>query len=1066
MNVTVFLSSTFLDLRDARRRIAEWLSGVFGVELEVMETFGSDAAPPDVAAVRRVRNADVFVGVYGRRYGTIEPVSGKSITELELDEASFMLSSGTLLQMLLYIIRDESEWLREFAENSDEAKAGLRRLREKARQHACASFSSQDELLFVVLRDMYRTLGVAHVVQTPALRQVAIPPPAKLRSPTGMEFLGSSDRDYLVGREQSVSELVRLSDDEPIVLLLGDSGIGKTSLIHAGLVPRAKGDARRVIYTRPYKLPASDIAQQVLADVFLHRVGHPSALVPLLGEVSAALDPQHVVVVIDQFEDVLAMTHEQEVHSLLAALSTVRNLRPANRSVIISYRADLEGRVGVYWQQVSGSPAGLPRVYVGGLSVAAAWGAAERAAADLGVELRLTPEQQALIRADLLAASAQLGVDGVYPPYIQMLIDAIWSSCDRGHGPFTHQHYLDCGGIDGVIGGYLARQLTYAQDSTGNVRRVLVSLVKSYGVKAQRSLDEVASDIGLAQQACEAALERLIDLRLVRHVEGAYEIAHDFLARKVANELIDSTERQFKRSRELLASKAAAFQTTRTKLSSEELIMLYRHRDRIVPSESESRLLLASWLSTQGPGLCWLLPLGGSTLLQWLNEEFNSAGFDPAESISASLLSTYLGSAMWSGVTSGVLRDFARSSELAMALVRRPEDVPANLALRGLTVPTEVREACEEAIVSKMIRGDWSLLIPLRRSRSPALRAAYEDLVLRSDVPSPSAERASPRDVTEFALLKRIAAATCPSRQNAAPCENSAVPRADELPRLERRAALLVRSLAELHAKGVRYVLKRMARRSVQDVRIMLRGIRMGIKTQEVVRLIEHYRSLPVVPDAEAASAKKEVALGDALARCLSSEHHHSVRELLLSRPLTSAVRPLLIWFLANCSTEDVVLILDAGLRTPHALNMQNQVEIATVLGSRMAMLGGRVPSLLSELAGKREFWEYVRISGQRYKKDELLPLANPENRRFIVRLAGHALIGLYTSRDDASLIRLALHEYRSVSRAAGTRLWTLFGQQGLTRLSEIAEDAISAGASQRLAESLRFAELGALGVM
>lgn len=59
----LFISSTYIDLKDVRRELQDWLIGVFGAELIVMETFGSDIAPPDMAAVSRVRGCDLFIGI-------------------------------------------------------------------------------------------------------------------------------------------------------------------------------------------------------------------------------------------------------------------------------------------------------------------------------------------------------------------------------------------------------------------------------------------------------------------------------------------------------------------------------------------------------------------------------------------------------------------------------------------------------------------------------------------------------------------------------------------------------------------------------------------------------------------------------------------------------------------------------------------------------------------------------------------------------------------------------------------------------------------------------------------
>jgi hypothetical protein len=106
----IFLSSTFVDLEQPRLQIKEWLSGVFGAELIVMETFGSDTSPPDIASVRRVRECDLFIGIHGHRYGTIDQTSGESITELELDEAERSFSSGSLRDILLYIVDSNAVW--------------------------------------------------------------------------------------------------------------------------------------------------------------------------------------------------------------------------------------------------------------------------------------------------------------------------------------------------------------------------------------------------------------------------------------------------------------------------------------------------------------------------------------------------------------------------------------------------------------------------------------------------------------------------------------------------------------------------------------------------------------------------------------------------------------------------------------------------------------------------------------------------------------------------------------------------------------------------------------------
>jgi hypothetical protein len=218
--------------------------------------------------------------------------------------------------------------------------------------------------------------------------------------------------------------------------------------------------------------------------------------------------------------------------------------------------------LGEFWQLVSGSPQGLPRVYLGGVSGKDCWETIVGTCADLNLALDLSEADAERMVGDLRTFSQTHAEQAIYPPYIQMLIDHMWRSAPGGVR-YQYADYLQAGGMEGITGGYLARQLAYANGQQGLGKAVLVALVRSYGVKAQRPLSEIARDAGISEQTCESLLERLIDLRLVRHVGGDYEVAHDFLAKEISAKLVDSEEREFKRFRELLASKAAAFAVTR-----------------------------------------------------------------------------------------------------------------------------------------------------------------------------------------------------------------------------------------------------------------------------------------------------------------------------------------------------------------------------------------------------------------------------------------------------------------------------------------------------------------------
>jgi hypothetical protein len=122
---------------------------------------------------------------------------------------------------------------------------------------------NEHDLLLGVTRDLYRKLN-EHFTSSPLqIRDFRLPPPTSLTQPVGMEFLGSPQKNHLIGRASRVTELSTGIEDNPLLLLLGDSGNGKTSLIDAGLSPEAVRLGWRPIYVRPLGLPQSDVTHQV-----------------------------------------------------------------------------------------------------------------------------------------------------------------------------------------------------------------------------------------------------------------------------------------------------------------------------------------------------------------------------------------------------------------------------------------------------------------------------------------------------------------------------------------------------------------------------------------------------------------------------------------------------------------------------------------------------------------------------------------------------------------------------------------------------------------------------------
>src|SRR5690349_16401598 len=101
----------------------------------------------------------------------------------------------------------------------------------------------------------------------------ASPSPDRLRADAAVDeehpWLGLASfteetRSYFYGREDEVAELARRVQRKLLTVLFGQSGLGKTSILRAGLVPRLRGHGYCPVYVRiHYASDAPEPGEQI-----------------------------------------------------------------------------------------------------------------------------------------------------------------------------------------------------------------------------------------------------------------------------------------------------------------------------------------------------------------------------------------------------------------------------------------------------------------------------------------------------------------------------------------------------------------------------------------------------------------------------------------------------------------------------------------------------------------------------------------------------------------------------------------------------------------------------------
>ncbi|MEZ4299255.1 MAG: CHAT domain-containing protein [Polyangiaceae bacterium] len=187
--------------------------------------------------------------------------------------------------------------------------------------------------------------------------------PFAIRPYRGLSPFRASDRCFYHGREEDISRLVASLSRSRLVLLMGASGSGKSSLAMAGVAPHVEEGAlggepfftrvlrpgidpcrelAAAIASLPLPKGASSRSISALESEMLHR---PDALARQAAERLGGQRPCRVLLVIDQFEEVFAVTDTEEERGMFIDNLLHATARPDSPvTVLLTARADFLGQ--------------------------------------------------------------------------------------------------------------------------------------------------------------------------------------------------------------------------------------------------------------------------------------------------------------------------------------------------------------------------------------------------------------------------------------------------------------------------------------------------------------------------------------------------------------------------------------------------------------------------------------------------------------------------------------------------------------------------------------------------
>lgn len=173
----------------------------------------------------------------------------------------------------------------------------------------------------------------------------------------GFESYNENDEDLFYGRDDVVNDLInRLQKNQFLLTVFGPSGVGKTSLVNAGLIPKLKkgkdisgSDEWKYISLRPTHRPLWDLSRKIaslkhpsspstdeIVDPILHKLRtNPKSIIQELQSVSK----QKIFLFIDQIEGLMSRdTDKIEAELFVEALLQLSENKEIVQAIVINLR--------------------------------------------------------------------------------------------------------------------------------------------------------------------------------------------------------------------------------------------------------------------------------------------------------------------------------------------------------------------------------------------------------------------------------------------------------------------------------------------------------------------------------------------------------------------------------------------------------------------------------------------------------------------------------------------------------------------------------------------------------
>jgi DNA-binding winged helix-turn-helix (wHTH) protein len=409
-----------------------------------------------------------------------------------------------------------------------------------------------------------------------------------------LDYYNENDKELFFGREAEIQTLCSKILAHKSLILYGRSGVGKSSIVHAGLVPALRRSGHHPFSIRVFHDPAEEIMR------LLSRVDpaeKSAETIDLFNE--KMLSPANsVIFLFDQFEEFFTLTLPATRDSFIQTIEKVLRKNGMLLRLVFIIREDLLA-------EMSMMKAVLPDIFHNEFRLQRlSRDQAERAIVEPARKVRCKLEPQ-LVNKILDDLSDGGRID---PPQLQIVCDTLYDA--KNSTSFIGlDSYEKLGAAPEILGQYLERVIRRFNASDLNaVKAILTALISEDEQRLVLPLSALARRAGsekARELIAELAAARVMRYRM-QDGESWLELTHDFLIPAICKwQTADSLA--LKRAHAMIGRALENYKTHQLLMDSDAIDLFNHLGDKLPLSTEEADLLVMSMLNRRRALPEWLI---------------------------------------------------------------------------------------------------------------------------------------------------------------------------------------------------------------------------------------------------------------------------------------------------------------------------------------------------------------------------------------------------------------------------------------------------------------------------